>query len=366
MNWYKSIHRLQIDVTSHCNARCGACMRNIDGGETRPGLMLSHFDLELWKRIASKDTRGWWIRSLVLNGNWGDPMMHPHLVEMLKYWTDHHPETNISIATNGSMRSTKFWADLATVLRNGSQHKVDFSIDGMEDTHQLYRRKTIFSKIVENVKSFTNANGVAQVVMTMFEHNKHQIEEVKELARELGAIRFKARQSHTDEMEIKDGNEHYNIKAYYPTTRAEHREIPADIEEYFSENDKPFSDLRDGYVFVNLNHYNLDSAKQFKIETKCPWKKHGEIQIDPWGVVWPCCHISMYGGGGASDSMSIALDFNQEAEDIDLINEGQQQNNLHKNSLSNILNNNWFNVTVDNAVRNADWDVCESNCGVCK
>jgi MoaA/NifB/PqqE/SkfB family radical SAM enzyme len=364
MNWYRQVHKLQVDITSHCNARCGACIRNIDGGETRPGLELSHFDLDLWKRIASEDTKGWYVRLLTLNGNWGDPMMHPHLVEMLKYWTDHHPETFISIATNGSMRGVQFWADLAKVLRNGCQHKIDFAIDGMEDTHHIYRRKTIFSKIVENIKSFTNADGVAQVVMTMFEHNKHQINEVKELAKEMGARQFNARQSHTDKMEIIDGDENYHIKAYYPKEKATHREIPADIQEYFPENDKPFSDLRDGYIFVNLGYDSFESAKEFKVETKCPWKQAGEVQIDPWGIVWPCCHISLYGGGRGSDGMSVHNDFNKEAEN--LINNGKEENNLHNDSLHNILNNKWFNTTVDNAVENADWKICRRNCGVCK
>lgn len=361
MNWYRQVHSLQVDVTSHCNARCGACIRNISGGETRPNLKLSHFDLDLWKRIASEDTKGWWIKQLTLNGNWGDPMMHPDLVEMLQYWTEHHPETFITIATNGSMRGTKFWADLATVLRKGSHHHIDFAIDGMEDTHHLYRRRTIFSKIIENVKSFTNADGVAQVVMTMFEHNKHQINEVKELARELGAVRFNARQSHTDHMQIIDTNEKYDIKAYYPTYKAEHREISADIQEYFEENDKPFSDLRDGHIFVNLNN-EFENAQEFKIETKCPWKNEGEIQIDPWGIVWPCCHISLFGGPDENDSSWAR---NLRVGDEDLIPEGKKENNLHSDSLQNILNNNWFNVRVDDAVDNASWQICKRNCGVC-
>ena len=53
MNWYRQIHKLQIDITSHCNARCGACIRNVDGGETRPGLPLTHFDVDVWKRMAT-------------------------------------------------------------------------------------------------------------------------------------------------------------------------------------------------------------------------------------------------------------------------------------------------------------------------
>ena len=76
MEWHKNVTSLQFDISSHCNARCGACVRNKDGGETESNLELAHFDFDLWKRIAYEDTKRWYIHRLNLNGNWGDPMMH--------------------------------------------------------------------------------------------------------------------------------------------------------------------------------------------------------------------------------------------------------------------------------------------------
>ena len=146
MSWYNSLHKLQIDPTSHCNARCGACARNIYGGETKHDLELKHFDLELWKRIATKDTKGWYINHLSLNGNWGDALMHPDIIEMIEIWNTHHSESEIAVATNGSLRSTEFWVKLAKVLRTTPQHNLAFSMDGMEDTHSIYRRRTSHSK----------------------------------------------------------------------------------------------------------------------------------------------------------------------------------------------------------------------------
>jgi len=366
MNWYRQIHKLQVDMTSHCNARCGACIRNIDGGETRPGLALTHFDVDVWERMAKVDTKGWWVRGLALNGNWGDPMMHPHLVKMLEIWIDAHPETFISIATNGSMRSTKFWSDLAKVLRQTAHHKVDFAVDGLEDTHHIYRRKTIFSKLKENIKAFTEAKGNAVIQMTMFEHNKHQIQEVKELARELGCKQFNARRSHSDHMLIKDGNEQYEIKGWYPTGNGEHlidNDAP-ELMERFEENDSPMSDIRDR-IWVSVNDI-FEKINENHVPSKCPWKDEGEVQIDPWGVVWPCCHISLYGGGGGSADMSIAADFSQQAYDTDLIANGQKENNLHNRSLAEILRNKWYNNILDNAIDNADYKICRNNCGICK
>lgn len=366
-NWRRQVHKLQIDITSHCNARCGACIRNIDGGETRPGLKLTNFNLDVWKRVVEHDTKGWYIKQLTLNGNWGDPMMHPDLVEMINFWTRYHPETSISIATNGSMRSLKFWKDLATVLRQASSHKIDFAVDGMEDTHHLYRRRTDFNKIIENIKSFNSGGGHSVVMMTMFEHNKHQIDQVRDLARSIGARSFVARRSFTGEREviIKDKDESYSIKAYYPE---EDKDIINDNDHYrteFPENDMPMSDAKDGYIWMNINDIFEEVFTDHK-PSKCPWKDEGEVQIDPWGTVWPCCHISLYGGGEASEYMYIKNEFNEQAVEDDLIGRAKRMNNLEEEKLGDILSNHWFNKTLNNAIDQAEWAVCRNNCGVCK
>jgi len=357
MNWYKQVHKLQIDLTSHCNARCGACVRNVNGNEIKPGLELKHFDLDLWKRVTTEDTKGWYISHLSLNGNWGDAVMHPDLLEIVKIWTKHHPESMIAIATNGSLRDKKFWIELAKALRFASHHKIDFAMDGMEDTHHLYRRKTSHTKLTENIKSFTDAGGIVKILMTMFEHNKHQVEEVKELSRKLGAREFKARPSFTGERElhIQDGKDDYKIKGYYPEIEQKTYRFP--------ENEKISSDLKDGNIYMETNS-RINESNKIHIESKCPWKQAGEIQIDPWGIVWPCCYISKFGGGGSMKDANMDKVFAPGNDN--LINIAFNENNLNLYTLKEVLKNKWFNTTVDNAVENANWQICDSNCGIGK
>ena len=377
INWYEQLHKLQMDITSHCNAACGACVRNYNGGATKAELELKHFDLDLFKRIATEDTRGWYIRQLSLNGNWGDSMMHPHIIEMIKIWTRHHPETMISIATNGAIRSTKFWGELAVALKLAAHHKLDFAMDGMEDTHKLYRRKTSHAKLCENIKAFTDAGGNGVVYMTMFDHNKHQIEEVKELARSLGVRMFKARGSFTGDrtVYIQDdkGNEEYTLKAWYPTDHPErYTENDQQIdqtEKHFDENERMISSLKDGPLFMEINE-NFSTAFPNHRKSKCPWQDEGEVQIDPWGIVWPCCHISLYGGGAshAKSCMTDIIDLDKELApgNDNTIKEAMEENDLNKDTLKEILRNHWYNKKLNNAIQGAEWGVCRNNCGVCK
>jgi MoaA/NifB/PqqE/SkfB family radical SAM enzyme len=347
MKWQSKVHKFQFDVTSHCNARCGACVRNKDGGDTEPELALNHFDIDLWKRICTKDTKGWYIGQLALNGNWGDPMMHPNLVEMVRIWIENHPETFITINTNGSMRGEKFWFDLAKQLRKYPAHQVNFAVDGLEDTHHIYRRRTDFKKIIQNIKSFNEAGGSGRIIMTLFEHNQHQVEELKNLAETLKCRQFVTRSSHQGgDIRINDKDEKYVIK----------KSNMKEQEWWFEQNDEfTISDQPDSDYWMHITEVLKDS--KFMNETKCPWYNEGEIQIDPFGTVWPCCHVSLYGVNLSKQSLKTNCD--------ETIIERRTENSLFKYSLQEILSNDWYNHHLDTVVKEAKWEVCKRSCGVC-
>ena len=47
----EDLKTLIIDFTSHCNAMCGNCSRNISGVEVNPNMPLQHMSLDTWKKI---------------------------------------------------------------------------------------------------------------------------------------------------------------------------------------------------------------------------------------------------------------------------------------------------------------------------
>jgi len=335
MEWADNVSRLQIDMTSHCNARCAGCVRQVNGTATvKPELPLTNFNLDVWKRLAKEDTRGWFMKELVLNGNWGDPMMHPNLVEMLDVWVHHHPETFLIIHTNGSMRSLQFWHDIGTTCRKFANHMILFAVDGLEDTHSIYRVRTNYNKIIENIKSFTDAKGRARIVMTAFKHNEHQVKQVEQVAKDAGCIEFELRDSHLAHT-VQDGVviEESDIETY---------------QVQFDANDKwKMTDARDGHIFAKLELPRL--------KTKCPWYNDRQIQVDPWMQVWPCCHVSHFG----LDHTMANL-----AEVDNSFIRARKTNRLEDYSLSDILRNKFFSERVPDAVRDAKWQTCRETCGV--
>lgn len=338
MKWHKRTQRLQVDLTSYCNARCGACVRNVYGGETKPYLKLNHLDKTVWQRLAQQDTRGWLVQELTLNGNWGDCFMHPHIIPMLNDWSSHHPETALYAHTNGSMRDTEFWRELADTVLWFNNHLVLFALDGLADTHSTYRRGTDFNRIVENIGAFTDAGGHAGVVMTLFQHNEHQVEAVEQLAHSLGCDRFELRHSHAQEMYLHDADTIQASTSQQPRTT-------------HWENNKPLNRQRDADRLFQLND-DLEHTP----DTACPWYSVGNCQIDPWGNVWPCCHLSWSLYERAGD-----FDWQSEAKNLQ-----ENFNNLAHNTLTDILSHDWFNKRVHSAVRTAAWEPCRRICGVQK
>lgn len=300
------------------------CVRNEDGGDKISDLPLEHFDVELWNRIAEYDTRGWTVHEITLNGNWGDPIMHKDLDKMLWTWTKYHPETALYLHTNGSLRSTDWWTNFAHTTVQFPEHRVVVAVDGLADTHAIYRQDTDFEKIKENCMAFTSAGGVLEIVTTMFEHNKHQIDDIVAEIETWGATTFEARHSH--------GESVGPIQAY--RDRAPFREKFKFI---------PPSAQRDS-EFYNEHRPNYHTPENQNL-SKCPWYNDAKIQIDPWGNVWPCCHISLL----------RMHKYDSEAEKI----------NLNDNNLYDILAGHWYKDVLHDGINGKNpWDICKRKCGV--
>jgi MoaA/NifB/PqqE/SkfB family radical SAM enzyme len=336
MDWNNRVYQLEVDITSNCNAQCGACARNNYGGETIDGLPLENFDVSVWNRLVNTDLANKNIVTLELRGIWGDPCNHPNLPEMLELFCEKNPSAVIFMTTSGSFQSTHYWETLARVLKEKSYfHRVDFNIDGLADTNHIFRRNTDYNKILENVKAFNLAGGNSGWRFQVFNHNKHQVMQAKELAEQIGCMEFSSKRTPGSEpILIETATETYNIAF-------------DDIDDVEYDTWQFLDDTEMIEVFEKLMGLEITSP--------CPWFAQGKIHIDPWGFVWPCSHISSFTYN--DDPKGIIID--------DMFDEHGMFNNLKENTLAAILSHEWFSETHDRAVTNGKWEVCREECGAC-
>ena len=130
-----TIKSITIEITNFCNAKCPQCSRYNKYGEIQKNLPLIHLDPNCLHKIPFEKMTS--LETIKFNGNYGDPLMHPQIDKILDIFKNY----KLVLSTNASLRSANWWKNLAKY-----NIKVKFAIDGLEDTHSLYRRNTDYKK----------------------------------------------------------------------------------------------------------------------------------------------------------------------------------------------------------------------------
>lgn len=184
---YEQIKEVHLEVTSKCQARCPMCPRRISGGPLNPFITLDEITLAQFKDWFPVDFV-LQLNRLFMCGNLGDPIIAEDTLEIFRYLRESNPNIKLSMHTNGSARSIKWWQELAEL-----DVHVTFGIDGLEDTHHLYRISTDWKKIIENARAFITAGGKAEWHMLVFKHNQHQVDNCREMSQQIGFESFSSK-----------------------------------------------------------------------------------------------------------------------------------------------------------------------------
>jgi len=187
----QKIQVLHLEPTDACNAACPQCLRETD--ITFDKNDLHHLTVEQIKSIVDVDT----IKNLnkmFMCGTYGDPAAGKHTLEIYRYFRKINPTITLGMNTNGGLRSTAWWTELGQLLNTQKDYAI-FSIDGLADTNHIYRVNVDYKKVINNAQAFIRAGGNAHWEMLVFEHNQHQVDLAKNLAKELGFKWFRAKVS---------------------------------------------------------------------------------------------------------------------------------------------------------------------------
>ncbi len=269
------IRAIHLEVTTHCNAHCPQCPRNIDGGARNPNMPLTQLYLaDIEKIFPRPDFPN--LKRIQVCGNYGDAIMARDFLEIARYLKSLYPHISITLATNGSLRPVDWWRDLAVHV----DHCV-FGIDGLADTHALYRRGTDFDTIIANAKAYIAGGGRAEWAYLIFRHNQHQVDEAHRLSQELGFHEFSAkatsrfydegRKAATSPVRDESGEIVYRLEA------------PSDVRLGNAELDR-----LDQTLLGDAQKFN-DYITSTKID--CKAISRAKLYISGEGHVFPCCWV---------------------------------------------------------------------------
>lgn len=257
------IKTLHVEVTSRCQASCPMCARNIQGGIENPFMTVTEITLEQFKEWFSVD----FIKQLdrvYLCGNLGDPIVAKDTLEIFEYIRSTNPNILLGMNTNGSARTTKWWVELAKL-----NVVVHFGIDGFAKSHVLYRVGTDWQKIIDNASAFINAGGYAIWDMLVFDHNKDEVLECKNLANKLGFKEFNSKNTsrfHSNSLQVLD-----------KTGKTTHTLYATD---------------KSKTIAIKVADYASKPAEEKK-HIRCKVKEEKSLYISATGNVVPCCWLDM-------------------------------------------------------------------------
>lgn len=330
---YDQIREVHLEISSLCNARCPLCPRNFHGYPYNNGYVEANLTLDNAKHIFTSIFLKQ-LNRIYVNGNFGDAVMNPETPDIVEYLRSQNKNLIIDISTNASARDKSFWQRLAHAKIN-----VLFCLDGLEDTHYLYRQNTSWSTILNNAEIFISAGGSATWKMIQFDHNQHQIDNCKKLAKQLGFTDFKLIDHGRDSGPVfdKQGNLLHVLGNYSGETS---------FEILFHKKRTDMVLLED--ISPHITQYS---------NIKCYTKQAKSIYISSIGDVYPCCFTGFnpktYGHGEYHEAVNAQL--------APMI----KNNNVLDYSLEECIQ--WFNSIENSWAKDKFEDgrlvCCNDNCG---
>ena len=283
------------------------------------------------------------LRQIFLCGSYGDPILHPDMLDILYHFRQHNPDIWLYIHTNGGLHDEDYWRSVGHVI--GTQGQIDFGIDGLEDTLDIYRRGVDYKTVIRNARAFISAGGRAQWNFIVFRHNQHQINRVQKLSDEYGFHNVLIRRTGRF-YDFTNNREH----KYWPVAGADGKtamllELPTD-EQYRNPSTRSIADIEGEYGDM---HTYFDQTP-----IDCDALHGRKVAINAQGLVLPCnffnhnlydrrFHEADY-SPGANALSGLGKD-NQIRKLVDKY--GEDSLNLYKTDLQDIFESGFWQEIVD-------------------
>jgi len=254
---------LHFEISSFCNAACQLCPRYVKGDDgywLNPLLTQQHIDPHIVNRLLNHPLNSQ-VKVVLFCGDYGDPMFHPEILDLVEMVRRTDRIEQFHMHSNAGLASTQTWQDLAGMMRR-DRFVMFFSIDGLEDTNHIYRRNVRWERIMENANAFIAAGGQAIWKMIVFEHNKHQIDEARRLAKQMGFRDFWLQEN--------DGG--YPVDPDLPLVKRRHTPQP-----------KP---TRHALLMAN------EQQRRDVHTITCEHRLDRSLYVSASGHAWPCCWLA--------------------------------------------------------------------------
>lgn len=174
-----------IDPINQCNLECPLCPTGLKISGRKPGQQ----NLESFKKLIDQIAPQAYRLELY---NWGEPLLHPNIFEMISYATTH--KIAVGLSTNLNRLNPK----MAGQLIESGLAQLIVSIDGAtQQTYGAYRKRGNLDQVLKNLRLIIEERKRLQkktpfIIWRMLigKHNENEITDVAKTAKEIGVDGF--------------------------------------------------------------------------------------------------------------------------------------------------------------------------------
>ena len=328
MKLISKIKKIELEITSNCNAACPGCART----QNHDKLSINSFSIADIKRLFPS-VEHINNKQFKFCGVLGDPILNKHCLEMIEYLSTRGGFCQIS--TNGGYQNSMWWEKLGKLSYETGNVEVHFCVDGHKETNHIYRVNTVFDVIDRNMKAYStggNGNAIATWIFIVFDHNEYELEAAKTHALRLGfkfAVRTGMRNSYESWVSKVKKKDSVTNKV----ETQQHIITTTGSKEHSKKNEV---DMLNNFIET----YKKEKISNEKIEKVtnsivCKFLHEGEIFISSNLKLWPCCFLW--------DSYFK----NSESISEKLKEYGHEWNNLKIQSIDEVLDHPWYEEVLE-------------------
>lgn len=182
---------INIDSSFRCPLQCPACQRQ------KPNLkwkikISRDMPFDDWRkllRFADPMLHKWnFFKFAKMCGQISDPIYHANFIELIKIRNEEFPNVTMEINTNGTAKKSEWWDEVFSLSAQGPVEgdKWIFALDGTDNyTNNIYRVNSKFDEVYEIMKKGKSYGLEIWWFFLIFEHNIHQLETARQMAKEL-------------------------------------------------------------------------------------------------------------------------------------------------------------------------------------
>lgn len=177
----EQLNKIELEITSDCNAACPGCARTLFEGK----YSINSFTIQDIKRMfPTRSTIDG--KQFKFCGVLGDPALNVDCVDMVDYLTSNGGYCELS--TNGGYQTAAWWERLGKIAAEypGLVH-IHFCVDGYKETNHIYRVNTVYKVIDRNMQAFSKfaPSQHATWIYIVFDHNEYELPLAEARAEEL-------------------------------------------------------------------------------------------------------------------------------------------------------------------------------------